>query len=136
MPELQDGSPTGPPPHESKPPLWQSKQQNVSVRGIILSCIGLVFLLTIMSSSWLERHVLVTPPAVMDLQIVRVEGTSPGDETQLTTFRYIVALPDGAEGRFVSERTYRVGTRLTATVWRSRLSSRAFVAGPYKVLAE
>ena len=104
-------------------------------RDIVLGTIG-VLLLGVMTVPWLEQHVLVTDPVATDVRLVRVEATLHGDETQLTTFRYVVRLPDGGEGRFVSETTYRVGTRLRAAVWRSRISGRVFVSGPYTALPD
>ena len=136
------GDPPGPPTEavDPKPPIWRgSDQGRVSARRVNLGGAG-VLLLVVLSGiagfSWIEETFFTMGSDRVVLQVIRMEGTNPGDQTSLTTFRYIVALPDRTEARLVSERMYRVGTRLDASISRGRITKRVFVAGPYSVLAE
>ena len=90
----------------------------------------------IRSFSWIEENFLSTSSQRAVLRVIRMEGTDPGDQTSLTTFRYIVVLPDRTEARLVSERMYGLGTRLEANISRGRITGRVVVAGPYIVLGE
>jgi hypothetical protein len=128
--------PASGPGYTPKAPLWKSRRGLIPVRGVVLGSFATAFFVCALTWPWLERHVLIAAPASAVVRVVRVEGTTPGDEEQLTTFRYIVALPDGTEARLVSERTYRVGTRLAVITSRSRVTGRVFVAGPYTSLSE
>jgi hypothetical protein len=123
-----------------KPPIWRGADQGrVSARRVALGGAGallLLGLLGIRNFSWTEKNFFTTSPERVVLQVIRWEGTDPGDQTSLTTFRYIVALPDRTETRLVGERLYRIGSRLEANTSRSRITRRVFVAGPYIVLAE
>ena len=123
--------------YRPKPPLWQSSSRSpLTLRRGILGAGGIVLLVGVMSSPWLEKHFLVTIPQLVVVRILAVEGTNPGDDTSQTTVRYLIGLPDGTKARFVSENTHPVGTRLKANTARSRVTGRVFVVGPYKVLAE
>lgn len=118
-----------------KPPLWQPARTQRATFGVaILSALGVVFLAGVMSVGWLEQHVLTTAPQETLVTITRIEGTAPADEEHPERFRYIVALPDGSEARFSSERLYAVGTRLQAMVSRNRITRRQHVNGPYHAL--
>jgi hypothetical protein len=123
-----------------KPPIWRGADQGrVCARRVVLggtAALVLFGLLGIRSFSWIEENFLTTSPQRVVLRVMRMEGTDPGDQRSLTTFRYIVALPDRTETRLVSERMYRLGTRLEANTSRSRITGRVLVAGPYIVLAE
>lgn len=107
-------------------------------RGFVCGAGALLLLglLGIVSFSWIEENFFTTSAERVVLEVIRMDGTDPGDQTSLTTFRYIVALPDRTETRLVSERLYRVGTRLEANASRSRITGRVLVTGPYIVLAE
>ena len=96
----------------------------------------LVGLLGIVSFSWIEENFFTTSAERVVLEVIRMDATYPGDQTSLTTFRYTVALPDRTETRLVSERLYRVGTRLETNASRSRITGRVLITGPYIVLAE
>jgi hypothetical protein len=100
---------------------------------------GFVLILAIsgiVGFSWIEETFFTTGSERVVLEVLRMEGTNPGGQTTLTTFRYIVALPDRTEARLVSGRMYRVGTRLEANTSRGRITKRVFVGGPYIVVAE
>jgi hypothetical protein len=123
-----------------KPPIWRGTDQgHVSARHLTLGGAGVLLILAlsgIVGLSWIEETFFTTGSDRVVLQVIRMEGTNPGDQTSLTTFHYIVALPDRTEARLISERTYRVGTRLEANISRGRITKRVLVAGPYVVLAE
>ena len=122
-----------------KPPVWRAPTSRVSARRVTLGGAGVLLILALSGTvgfSWIEETFFTMGSQRVVLQVIRMEGANPGDQTSLTTFRYIVALPDGAEARLVSERMYRIGTRLEANISRGRITKRVLVAGPYSVLAE
>jgi hypothetical protein len=102
---------------------------------VVVTGVLVIFALGIGSFSWFEETFLTMDSERVVLQVIRMESTN-SDHAFRNTFRYVVALPDRTQALLLSERMYRVGTRLEATTSRSRITKKVLVAGPYIVLAE
>jgi hypothetical protein len=98
------------------------------VGGVIL----LIAAVAIMAFS-LEGYLLSVPMGQVNVTVIRVEGGTPQEEVP-ASFRHVVALPDGSEGRFTSGRLHRPGEKLVVTASRGRLTGRVRLDAPYAVL--
>jgi hypothetical protein len=83
-----------------------------------------------------EREFLSAPAGQAEVTVLAVQGERPQGRSSPQWFRYVVVLPDGTKGIFISDRLQRLGTRLIATVSRGRLSGRTWLSAPYRLVAE
>ena len=81
-----------------------------------------------------EKDFVSRPAGQMEIVIVRVQVDKPQGRQSPPWIRYVVALPDGSRGIFVSEQLHRPGTRILATVSRGRITDRTWFGSPYVVL--
>ena len=114
-----------------KPPLWQSTQK----RSLLARIIGAVLMIGVVAvlAVGLEGYLLSVPMGQVEVTVVRVEGGTPQEERP-AAFRHVVALPDGSEARFTSERLHPPGEKLIVTAARGRLTGRIRLGEPFRLL--
>ena len=98
--------------------------------AVVLIAFLVILGLSTLALSWLEDAFFTTNAQPTVVEIKRLDGTDPGDQTSLTRFRYVVGLPDGTEAVLVSERVFRVGTRVQGSTSRNRVTGKTVVTGP------
>ena len=121
-----------------KQPLWQMPQKPRSPMSVLLSSVGvafLVFVSALVIDPRIEEHVLSSPPVAVEVTVVRVESGMPPDEAP-ALFRHLVRLPDGTEARLESQRLFRPGSRVEGVLTRGRISGRLRLGAPYRLVSE
>lgn len=68
----------------------------------------------------------------VEVTVIRLEGGFPPDEGP-GAFRHLVAMPDGAQMGVISTEIFRPGQRLLVSRFRSRLTGRVKLGGPYRL---
>jgi hypothetical protein len=132
--DLQQPEPEQEHVYRPKPPLWRpARERRRSAVETAVMAVGTAVLASVLGAFLLEGHLLSTPAKPMPVTITAIESAGHGDE-ESRGITYRVSLPNGAHGRFTSEHTYAIGTRLTAMVAHGRITGRIFVTSPYAVL--
>lgn len=120
--------------YRPRPPLWTpSRTKRWSAGdfavGILIAAAASAILVVGLGDS-----VLNVPVGQVEVTVVRVEGGTSADEGP-GVFQHLVALPDGSEARFKSERLHRPGAKLLVTQLRNRLTGRLKLGAPYREVA-
>lgn len=120
--------------YKAKPPLWQptpTKHAKLTAAAVAVGTTALILTLLLVY----EKDFLSTPAGQAEVVVVGVQGDKPQGKLP-AWFKYIVVLPDGTRGIFVSDRIQQSGERLLATVSRGRVTGRMWLGAPYRVLTD
>ena len=119
-------------PYRPRPPLWQPRSPErtswagpVMVVVVGLAIVGVLIAVTIGG----ESTFLSTTSEPVEVSVLRVDGVDPPNDAP-AYYRYLVRLPDGAEVRYASPDTHRVGDRVLVMQSRGRVTGRIHLTSP------
>ena len=113
--------------YRSPPPLWKPSKPQRTPWGLTLSVVAVAVVIVVLSMG--GERLLSTSPEPAVVRIVSRDGVLPSDDGP-PSFRYGVALENGALAHYWSEHVHNVGDRLTVLASRGRLTGRIVLSEP------